>query len=290
MRTILVALVLAIVLGAVRSGSLDAQTIRGRVLDASTDAPVLNARVRLISGTRGVASTSSSQSGDFEILAPHGGTFQLRIERLGFPVTTTPPFPLLPGEVVEVTLRLDPQAILLAPLTVNARTGGERGRDQFERRCALGTGICMDPIEVASIKAEYPSLLFRNVEGLTTTGNGIIRRLGSRCMRTFMNNEPFTITGHTPDYNMPRVGLSGSTNPTRGSLVARMMAGRAGDPHDNNLDKWIPRGAVRAIEIYLNISDVPKEISDGLRGWDLWPDDGIVGRCGAIIIWTWDQW
>lgn len=264
------------------------QTIRGRVLDSESDLPIAGARVVLLGATGGPSgAVSADDDGGFEIQAGAAGTFRLRVERIGYPQSTSPEIVLAASEVVEVTFRLDPQAILLAPLTVEARRGADLGRQQFTRRCEFGEGICLDPIHIALAEPSFPTDLFRTVPTLIVDmmNGGLVRRItGGGCLMTFLNNEPKPIMSSVPR-RMSTVGVISGANPRRSGRSFSMGS----TMWDNALDRRVPATAIRGVEIYLNPEDVPREIMDGPRGWELWPG-GYLGRCGAIVVWTNDQW
>ena len=283
MRSPLVTLFLLAVL----PGAALSQTVRGRVLDSATDAPVAGATVRLLG--EGGGSTIAGNAGEFEVEVEAAGVFRLQVERIGYPESTSPEFSVASGEVVDITFRLDAEAMLLSPLTIEGRRGGDHGRDQFARRCASERAICLDPIHIALADPPLTSGYFRDIPGLVLDPNQgqMVRRLGDNCIVTFLNHQVWAFFTPVVNYPLPTVGLIGRNNPAaprrgfRGAVNPR--------PGDNALDLRLGPGAVRAVEIYLDPDDIPEEIWDSPRAWDLWPLNSMQ-RCGAIIIWTHDQW
>jgi hypothetical protein len=267
------------------------QTVRGRVVDSSTDFPVSGARVELIGALGiGAGAADAAEDGRFEVYTRSAGTFRLRVQRIGYPTSTSEEFHVGIGEVVEVTFRLDPQAITLAPLTVEGRGGPDLGRNQFERRCGLGRGVCLDPIHIALAEPSFPTDLFRGIPGLIVDFmiGGRVRPIGqSRCLRIFVDNETYHRDGYVPATLMTP-GVISAGNPAR----TRMLTSLRSVIIDNWLDTWIPAELVRGVEIYLTPEDVPDEIMKGPRGWDLWPDsrENFLGRCGAVVVWTAGSW
>jgi hypothetical protein len=64
---------------------LQAQTIRGRLIDAASRAPVLGGRVEVIDASdRVVVSGLSSGSGAFNLVVPAGGRYRYRVTALGY--------------------------------------------------------------------------------------------------------------------------------------------------------------------------------------------------------------
>jgi hypothetical protein len=102
------------------AGVLDAQVVRGWVLDAESDIPVAGVTVSLVDASDQVARTvvSADADGGFVIAAPAAGTYTLRGQHIGYGVTSSPPFPVPPDDTVRVQFRISAQPIALASLTV----------------------------------------------------------------------------------------------------------------------------------------------------------------------------
>lgn len=95
--------------------------VSGRVLDEETGLPVAGATVTLLSSRAlraGRAVTDSA--GGFHLRIPQPDGFELRAERVGYRPATSGTITLVPGDTVDVELRLSTEAVLLAPLTVVA--------------------------------------------------------------------------------------------------------------------------------------------------------------------------
>ena len=111
-------LALALILG-VRAAH--AQDVHGTVTDAKTHAPVNGAIVALLDeSSRAVAATLANDSGSFALRAPAPGSFRLRVERVGFRNTLTPPFTLAAGQSREYPLEVSGDAVALNAVRIVA--------------------------------------------------------------------------------------------------------------------------------------------------------------------------
>lgn len=110
-----------------------AQLVQGRLAEDG-GAPVPQMLVVLLdTAGRQRAGAISGDDGAFVLRAPEGGRFTLRVERVGYASTVTPPFDLAPGETVERRIVVNGRPIALDAIVVDG--GGSRG-------CAVrpGTG------------------------------------------------------------------------------------------------------------------------------------------------------
>jgi hypothetical protein len=98
------------------------QIITGRVVDASDSAAVGGVTITLVD-TLAVTHREvvNNAAGEFIIAITAAGKYLLRASRLGYATTQTPPIEIGDGEVVEVEVRLDVEAVQLEPLTVVMR-------------------------------------------------------------------------------------------------------------------------------------------------------------------------
>jgi hypothetical protein len=106
------------------------QILKGRVLDASDNDPIEGVQIALVDNTAATRrEVVSNSAGEFIILFNPPGTYLLRATRIGYATAETRPIPIGEGEVVEVELRLDVEAVEVEPLTVVVR----RSETQRER-------------------------------------------------------------------------------------------------------------------------------------------------------------
>lgn len=123
-----------------------AQSVSGTVMEEGANAPVVQARVTLVSSEGEVVSEGTTdRSGNFRVEAPLPGIYTLRIIRLGFASFTSAELRLVQEETTVVRIRLTVRAIGLEPMTIvgrrhmeNARLREFYQRAEFTRR--LGSG------------------------------------------------------------------------------------------------------------------------------------------------------
>lgn len=98
------------------------QIVAGRMIDTSSDEPIDGVTI-MLADTLAVTHRTvvSNAAGEFIIAITTPGTYLFRASRLGYATIQTPPIEIGGGEVVEVELRLDVEAVELEPLTVVVR-------------------------------------------------------------------------------------------------------------------------------------------------------------------------
>lgn len=134
---------------------LGAQTVQGRVTEAGSGEPVAGAIVLLVdeAGTRqGMA--LSDPTGAYRVVAGAAGTYRLRVERVGFAATTSPPLRLEAGQTVEQAMSAVSERIVLEPVvaTGTARrcqgqpTNGAQAARMWEeaRKALLSTTLAAE--------------------------------------------------------------------------------------------------------------------------------------------------
>lgn len=104
---------------------LDAQTLRGRVVELGTDSAIPGALLLLQSGDgEEVASTVSGESGAWVLRAPSAGEWYVRVERIGFAASAAGPFRVAVGADMTVPLQVSSAPLELPALTVEGESGG----------------------------------------------------------------------------------------------------------------------------------------------------------------------
>ena len=129
-RSRVAAFVSCLALAAVPAG---AQIVRGSVVDSALSRPIGDFTVQLIDSTgAGVAAALAQPGGRFTLRAPVAGTYRLRVLRIGFRRTQTPPFLVGAGETVERVVAMPQVSVALTGIRViglqrceGLPTGGE---------------------------------------------------------------------------------------------------------------------------------------------------------------------
>ena len=115
---------------------LGAQTVRGRLLEQGSGAPVAATLVALVdeSGTQR-ASVLTDRDGHFSMQAPVPGRYRLRAERIGHATTLSPFLQLESGTALEHTLDVPVQTVQLEGLVVKS------ARRRCATRADAGEGV-----------------------------------------------------------------------------------------------------------------------------------------------------
>jgi hypothetical protein len=253
-----------------------AQVIRGRLLDDSTETPISGARVVLFS-TNGESQgeTLSDSLGIFFLRATFG-TYQLQAQRLGYQTTLSLPFQVSVVDTLAVDFFLGAEAIMLAPLIVNASR--IPGRELFAERMETGEGFFFTPEMVDSLRPrQHVGEIFRHAEdtrvhwrwgrhedGETGPIPMVITYLGDRCLHYVVDQTPVP----APFFETSVWGVPPLSEVTPENLVA--------------------------VEVYRAWHEVPEDFQKQLRIRNGWERDALrrINRkaCGVVIIWTADGW
>jgi hypothetical protein len=223
-----VSTVLAASLAAGAAMPLDAQIIRGRILEDPSNRPIPGASVALVAAgnARVAATTRPGRDGGFSLQAPSPGIYRLMTELPGYRTAVTPAFELFAGDQVDVNLRLLSDTARLRPITVTANTRQNTNRlAGFARRNAFGRYITRDQIETRH--PIFVSDLLRTIPGLQVAP----ARRG------------FGFDVLTTEGCRPAVYLDGLHYPLMGETIDQIV-----NPND-----------VDSIEVYAHAAEVPPE-------------------------------
>ncbi len=226
-----------------------AQVVRGRLLDSMSDGPIPEGRVELLDEDgRTVARTTTDSAGAFVVMAELPGRYVLRGSAYGFRTATTPEVALETNEHINVRFVLSPDAVLLAPLEITAKTrpliSGMTLASYHERR-EHGLGFAITPEQIARQNPRAVSDLLRQVPGVRVDwafGGSTIR--------------------------IPGTGARFGGCPVK--VVLDGLEFRWGSTTVDD----IPVHDVYAIEVFRNLAEMPIEMA------------GSDARCGVVAIWT----
>jgi hypothetical protein len=260
-RTAIVPVAVILVLGLAHSTPAAAQVgvVEGRVIDDASEEPVGSAQVELLDRReRRQGGVLADESGRFTFRSLQPGEYRLRSTRIGYATVTTPVF-RVPGDTLFVEVRMDVEAVLLAPLEVVSGPYLRRhspGLDGFYYRMERGMGgvfITRDEIERRSPRKLGEVLV--GVPNLNVSvGAGRSTSVQSRRVPVRM---PWG-AGASARACPPAIYLDGMRQP---------------DNVVGYLDEISPHH-VEGIEIYTSTAQVPGEFS------------GSTAMCGVIAIWT----
>ena len=186
----------------------EAGTITGRVIDATSNAPVPSAQIQVVGTTRGAV---TGDDGRFRIAGIRPGDYQLRVLRLGYQASARS-VQVTAGGTADVDFSLLPAAVSLEQVVTTAT--GER-----ERKREIGSAVStMEPKQEQLTSAQNASqLLSGKIPGVdvqqaggTVGGGSRIRIRGASSVS--LTNEPLVVVDGIRFNNS--VGQSGTTGST----------------------------------------------------------------------------
>ncbi|MDH5758944.1 MAG: TonB-dependent receptor [Gemmatimonadota bacterium] len=254
-RTLVVTLLWVLLLPWVAQGQ-DQVRIIGHVIADDTEEPLSDAQISLrrVDGTF-LTRTETDSLGAFELIVHRQSAVQVRAERMGYKTNSSAVLHFDGHRLIQVVIRLDTEAIVLAPIEVIVWYDVDPSPllDGFRHRKDTGMGTFITRSEIESRRPMYLSDVLRSVPGVEVSSEGrgnrpvihMGRSLGRRCS--------------------PQVFVDG------------MLANRpstTGGPGGFRIDDVVSPGAVEAIEIYRGLSSIPPEFLN--------PD----AQCGVIAVWT----
>src|SRR5438105_2787941 len=186
----------------------DAGTISGRVIDATSNAPVASAQVQVVGTTRGGV---TGDDGRYRIAAIRPGQYQVRALRLGYQASSQT-VDVTSGGTAEANFSLAPAAISLEQVVTTA-TG------ETERKREIGSAVSTlqpQPEQVASaqnvsqlLTGKVPGVDVQQAGGTVGTASRI-RVRGANSIS--LTNEPLiVIDGIRFNNNVGNSGTTGST-------------------------------------------------------------------------------
>lgn len=241
------------------TASVSAQVhIRGRVIDNESLRPIPAVEVRLSKAghrSRTIARTVSDRDGRFEFHVSEAPGYIFRASSLGFEDTETPILWIDDYRSYDVEIRLDPDAVLLAPIEVLTRAKGAESPvlAGFHHRLEAGFGHYITHLDIERLKPSRVTDLLARVPGvrLESSGSGLRRavylsRTGTDCQAEIFVD---------------------------GMLWTRPIPG-GGPQLMSSVDDAVSPAVVFGIEVYRGLATVPAEF--------LTPR----ARCGVVAIWT----
>lgn len=253
-------LLLALALLTLAAGPARAQVVlQGRVLDDSTERPIVGARLILLSRYGKTAGYQETDTlGRFRFTPHDNGRYALDVRAVGYrPALQTVLWMMEDRNFAGLEVRLTPHVALLAPVEVVALSAPTRSpvlaNMEWRRRHGLGQMISRQEIE-----ERHP---LRVTDILQETPGVRVDRQGSGASRRVIHLGP------------PMPGPGGGDCPVQ-IFLDGMLATRDAPGGDVTVDDLVEPADVEAIEIFKGLAGVPAEFLNS------------QSRCGVIAIWT----
>ena len=125
---------------------VEAQAVRGHIVDTGNDRPVADAIVRLLDPAGEVVRAAAADSlGRYLVIVPEPGVWRLRVEAMAYEPKVTSPFQVgTDADTVSVDLRVTPRPIPIAGLEVSS--------DQLNRRIRQFLGMSPGQLRIRPIR------------------------------------------------------------------------------------------------------------------------------------------
>jgi hypothetical protein len=232
--------------------------VEGRVVADEDQRPLAFADIT-VRRTNGqfVMQLQADSLGRFEFAVRGVPAVQLRVQRLGYRTNTTPVLHFDNRSYFQVEVRLDAEAILLAPLEVKvwSEVGESPFLDNFRHRLETGLGTYITRREIEARNPFQITDMLRTVPGVHLESSG----RGGRPRVRFGRAE----------------GARGGMACDAQIFVDGMLMNRPGaDRESDRIDEYVTPRSVEGIEVYRGLATVPAEF--------LTPD----AQCGVVAIWT----
>lgn len=231
--------------------------LEGRVVDDETNLPIAGARVEIFDFTwQRLGQRSTNAEGAFSYPLRRPGSYHVRVGRTGY-ARTTPRLVTGAHSYINVEVRLKSDAVLMAPLTVVARSSSLTSPvlDNFHARLRLGMGTYITREDLQRLRPNYVSDVVTRVPGLfLASHNGMGRQI-------FSGRTQGTAPGCPA-----QIWVDGFLMNPRSSVDGEVMG--------MTLDEAVRPEDVEGIEIYNGLSTVPAEFMS------------LDSRCAVIAVWT----
>jgi hypothetical protein len=236
---------------------VEAQTLRGRIVDTESGEPVMLAYVGLLAeGQEMVVAALANNAGEFEVTAPEEGGYFLYVSRTGYETLMDGVFDLGDGGVFDLQVGLKPTPIVLDELVVEtrARNLNPLEANGFYDRAIMGLGTLMIREEIERRAIHTITDVFRNIPRLDI-------------------DDSRPLTGSPDIMRNPAIWVwRGGRKCAPTLYIDRHAVATGGNTPVRPADYMTP-SEVEAIEIYTRASEVP-------LGFD------ELTNCGVVLVWT----
>ncbi len=258
---------------ATQPGGACAQVLTGHVIEGESGKPVRHATLELLDQrARILVRVNVDSAGAFRVRQWEPGKYQLKAKALGYATASSAAFDLATGDVVDVTIRLDADAVRLEPVVVNARARETLAEmalaGYYDRRAAgqrMGAGRFLERSTIAQRGRTLTQVL------ATVTGLRVLYLEGCTAPVVSMVGNAANRLQQARGMSRLRADNCQPLNVCRASIYidgVEMMYNEA-----VSIDHAVPLDWIEAIEVYRRPSETPAE---------------FLGRasCGVVAIWT----
>ena len=236
---------------------VEAQTLRGRILDSVTREPVMLAYVGLITEGESMAVAALADTdGVFELTAPDPGQYFVYISRTGYETLMDGVFELGEDGVFDVQIGLKPMPVELEEVVVEAESGPMTflERNGFYDRAIASRGVFLIREDIERTSIDKVTDVFRQIPLLDIDDTrpliGGPQVFQNPELRVIRNGQYCSPTLYI-DRHVVNTGALGGVRP----------------------DDYITAMEIDAIEVYTRSSEVPVGFDE-------------INNCGVILIWT----
>lgn len=242
---------------------LAAQTIQGRVIDATSSAGIPQVVVTALGpDQRPAERVRTGSDGTFVLHLRAPGAYQLQGERVGYITTKSGAVDVETRQTVEVILHLSAEPLTIEPLTVTGRRQPPRIRaldnNGFYRREAAGFGKFLRREDIERYANQNLAQVLDRVQGTHLH----VDRRGKQYV-SFARAQSVGVVSRTQ---------RGDSGPCLPKLYVN--GNRVGYGQGMSLDDLVSPEQVEAVELYRSPSETPQEFNDS------------DAACGVIAIWT----
>lgn len=229
--------------------------IVGRVIANDDERPLAYAEVQIRRADGSfITEVQTDSLGSFEFVVTRVSAVRIFARRMGYKGANTPLLHFDNHRFIQVEVRMDSEAVLLAPLEVVVWSDVDRSPllDNFRQRRSQGMGIYITRQDVERRRPMYTSDLLRSIPGVELVGGG---------------------GGSRPKVALNRgLGMACATQ----IFVDGMLVNRRsfGEINDFRLDDVVSPGSIEGIEIYRGLGSIPPEFLNA------------DSQCGVIAVWT----
>ncbi len=255
---------------------LQAQVLRGSLLDDTTDRPVAGATVWLMNeGDLRLDRVMTDSNGRF-FFDLELGMYLLHAERIGFQPTTSSPFSIQALDTTDVEFRISDQALMLA--TISVTVGGPSAPEVFAARMATEDGVFFTPEMVDSLRPRtHAGEIFGHAGGARVRWSwGVADDLQTGPIPSLRTYKGYGCINYIVDRTVVPKSVFGSSP----WGVAPLSS--------------VTPENLMAVELYRTWSEVPEDFRSALRVHN--PQEAAAlmeinrKRCGVAVIWTRSGW